>query len=256
MNNKQYIIISLLLFLPLIVFGTEVPNITNKSSTHSNNISQEAEPKSAGAFQDLTHSGREHVSEKPHVKVAINSTTTNLTKTVYEVKSTSGNKTSNITYIKSSEKTTQLNDSEKNDVNHSSDIVQKNKTKVSNHNEHTDKSLVSSTNQTTTIKSNITASTVKPVVRKPLVTVHDDEADKTDTVSKMNNLSTNVINIDPVLNEKKHTRSNYVVPIVALILSVPLVAAVISILYKRGKDWWLHRNYRRMDYLIEGLYNG
>lgn len=92
-----------------------------------------------------------------------------------------------------------------------------------------------------------------PVPKKPRITEHDETVSK-DPDLKKPDPDPKISNIDTLL-EKKSKRANYVIPIVAVILSVPLVAIIISFLYKRGTDWWQHRNYRRMDFLIEGMYN-
>lgn len=117
------------------------------------------------------------------------------------------------------------------------------------------------TNQTTSaIKSTSAPIVTKPkattkpppVPKKPLTTQHDEIPN--DSQSKKPEPDPKLSNMDAFL-EKKSNRANYVIPIVAVILSVPLVAIIISVLYKRGQDWWQHRNYRRMDFLIEGMYN-
>ncbi|KAK3909448.1 Trichothecene biosynthesis transcription regulator TRI6 [Frankliniella fusca] len=48
---------------------------------------------------------------------------------------------------------------------------------------------------------------------------------------------------------------DYVVPIVIAMLAVPFVAVVGAFLYKKGRDFWDRRHYRRMDFLIDGMYN-
>ncbi|XP_060531255.1 uncharacterized protein LOC132704930 [Cylas formicarius] len=108
-----------------------------------------------------------------------------------------------------------------------------------------------SIHQSAANKTNVTNIPIKPH-KKPLVT----ESDASMEVSKEDNIknSLQVEQIDPVLLHQKSQESEYIVPIVAVILSVPLVAILISVLYKRGMDWWLHRNYKRMDFLIEGMY--
>lgn len=89
-----------------------------------------------------------------------------------------------------------------------------------------------------------------PVVKKPTITENtDDDYKPSDAQSIKNNI--NVL----VPDSKEHKRAAYLIPIIAVIFSVPLVAAIISVLYKRGSEWWQHRHYRRMDFLIEGMYN-
>lgn len=88
------------------------------------------------------------------------------------------------------------------------------------------------------------------VVKKPTITENaEDDYKQPDTKSIKNNM--NVL----VPDSKEHKRAAYLIPIIAVIFSVPLVAAIISVLYKRGSEWWQHRHYRRMDFLIEGMYN-
>ncbi|XP_012279686.1 uncharacterized protein LOC105699353 [Orussus abietinus] len=48
---------------------------------------------------------------------------------------------------------------------------------------------------------------------------------------------------------------DYIVPVVITILAVPLLGVAMFILYKRGRDCWDKRHYRRMDFLIDGMYN-
>lgn len=89
-----------------------------------------------------------------------------------------------------------------------------------------------------------------PAVKKPLITdVEDHNYNQPDRKSIKSNM--NVL----VPDNKEHKRAAYLIPIIAVIFSVPLVAAIISVLYKRGSEWWQHRHYRRMDFLIEGMYN-
>lgn len=119
------------------------------------------------------------------------------------------------------------------------------------HTQNTSKILVTKPdlkkNESSLPKVNI-STTIKP--HKPIITVHDELVDT--LKSKVNNPT--ITRMDTNM-DKRVRRAAYIVPIVAVILSVPLVAVLISLLYKKGKDWWQHRNYRRMDYLIEGMYN-
>lgn len=62
------------------------------------------------------------------------------------------------------------------------------------------------------------------------------------------------------INHTMDTNSNLsgskmVLPIVIPILALPLVAGIIFIIYKRSSEFWEHRHYRRMDFLIDGMYN-
>ncbi|KAH8287348.1 hypothetical protein KR054_006066 [Drosophila jambulina] len=49
--------------------------------------------------------------------------------------------------------------------------------------------------------------------------------------------------------------TSYVVPIVTVLLTVPLAIGVVTIMYRRFRDMWTTRHYRRMDFLVDGMYN-
>jgi len=101
--------------------------------------------------------------------------------------------------------------------------------------------------------------TIKPLKKKPTVTEGADDAPfaPSNFAPKTNDTKIPKVDIPSIesITEQKNRKADYVVPIVAVILSVPLVAIIISILYKRGAEWWQHRHYRRMDFLIDGMYN-
>lgn len=48
---------------------------------------------------------------------------------------------------------------------------------------------------------------------------------------------------------------DYIVPVIITIIALPILSAVIFVLYRRGRDCWDKRHYRRMDFLIDGMYN-
>ncbi|XP_077259049.1 uncharacterized protein LOC143895622 [Temnothorax americanus] len=48
---------------------------------------------------------------------------------------------------------------------------------------------------------------------------------------------------------------DYIVPVIITIFALPILGAVIFVLYRRGRDCWDKRHYRRMDFLIDGMYN-
>lgn len=47
----------------------------------------------------------------------------------------------------------------------------------------------------------------------------------------------------------------YVLPVVTLIFAIPLLAGLFLLSYRRAKEFWLTRHYRRMDFLVDGMYN-
>jgi len=51
------------------------------------------------------------------------------------------------------------------------------------------------------------------------------------------------------------SRNDYVIPVVLVIMAIPLVIVLALFLYKKGSEFWERRHYRRMDFLIDGMYN-
>lgn len=52
-----------------------------------------------------------------------------------------------------------------------------------------------------------------------------------------------------------HKRHNYFLPIVIIILTIPILIAVCIVGLRRFKEFWYTRHYRRMDFLIDEMYN-
>lgn len=50
-------------------------------------------------------------------------------------------------------------------------------------------------------------------------------------------------------------KMDYIVPVIITIVALPILGAAIFVLYRRGRDCWDKRHYRRMDFLIDGMYN-
>lgn len=48
---------------------------------------------------------------------------------------------------------------------------------------------------------------------------------------------------------------DYIIPVIITIIALPILGAAIFVLYRRGRDCWDKRHYRRMDFLIDGMYN-
>jgi hypothetical protein len=56
-------------------------------------------------------------------------------------------------------------------------------------------------------------------------------------------------------NDKEVNRTDYVVPVVVVILAVPLFLVLVVFLYRKTLEFWERRHYRQMDFLIDGIYN-
>lgn len=51
------------------------------------------------------------------------------------------------------------------------------------------------------------------------------------------------------------TKIDYIVPVLITITALPLLGVAFYALFKSGRDYWSKRHYRRMDFLIDGMYN-
>lgn len=60
---------------------------------------------------------------------------------------------------------------------------------------------------------------------------------------------------DFVLDRMQSKREMYIFPLVVLIFMVPMVLGVGIIILRRVRDYWSTRHYRRMDFLVDGMYN-
>ncbi len=60
---------------------------------------------------------------------------------------------------------------------------------------------------------------------------------------------------DFVLDRTQVKREMYIFPLVVLIFLVPMVLGVGIIILRRVRDYWSTRHYRRMDFLVDGMYN-
>jgi hypothetical protein len=86
--------------------------------------------------------------------------------------------------------------------------------------------------------------TIRKPKPKPEVTVGEKEADEPIPASPT---------IKSPLGMPR--KIDYIVPVVITVTALPLLGAAFYALYKRGRDYWDKRHYRRMDFLIDGMYN-
>ncbi|XP_043267983.1 uncharacterized protein [Venturia canescens] len=100
----------------------------------------------------------------------------------------------------------------------------------------------------TKLAANLTITTPKPSVKKfkpkPTVTIGEMEADKPIPASPTKT---------PPLGMPR--KIDYIIPVIITIMALPLLGGATFLLYRRGRDCWDKRHYRRMDFLIDGMYN-
>lgn len=92
---------------------------------------------------------------------------------------------------------------------------------------------------TTNKSSNTTTITPRPRKKKPLFTMITGDKETKQSESFI---------------ESPTTGRDYVLPIVLIILSLPIVVFLIKIIYRRGTEFTERQQYHRM-YLIDGMYN-
>ncbi|XP_076249697.1 uncharacterized protein LOC143188996 [Calliopsis andreniformis] len=97
--------------------------------------------------------------------------------------------------------------------------------------------------QNTVASAAVTASTIKEHKAKPTVTVAGPNSDKQPFVSSVRSHLGMPKKID------------YVLPVIITLIALPVLGAIMFMIYKQGRDCWDKRHYRRMDFLIDGMYN-
>ncbi|CAD6208808.1 GSCOCG00003615001-RA-CDS [Cotesia congregata] len=83
----------------------------------------------------------------------------------------------------------------------------------------------------------------KSVKPKPTVTTVDDLEEEEKVVKK------------PLKSSDTSNKLNYILPVVATIFLLPIVIVFIMFIYNNYCDCWEKRHYRRMDFLVDGMYN-
>ncbi|XP_057340817.1 uncharacterized protein LOC130677917 [Microplitis mediator] len=81
---------------------------------------------------------------------------------------------------------------------------------------------------------------IKKLKAKPTVTTVDDLEDDEKVITQ------------PL---KSSNKLNYILPIVATIFLLPIVIVIMMFIYNNYCDCWEKRHYRRMDFLVDGMYN-
>ncbi|KAJ2950734.1 hypothetical protein O0L34_g8995 [Tuta absoluta] len=102
----------------------------------------------------------------------------------------------------------------------------------------------------------VTTTTVKPT--KPPI-LHSEALDKMTKQNMKNNMfvkssdeNGSAIKMTP-MSSSQHP--GMVMPIVITILVVPMFAVLGYMAMKRGQEAWRNRHYKRMDFLLDGMYN-
>ncbi|CAG9563563.1 unnamed protein product [Danaus chrysippus] len=112
--------------------------------------------------------------------------------------------------------------------------------------------LVTPTSDNTTSVSNGTEKLNVTKILKPLVLSHE-------SLAKMDEINHVHIEEDEpdvkVQVMKAGSHPGLIIPIVITILVVPMFAVVAYLALKRGKEAWKNRHYKRMDFLLDGMYN-
>lgn len=122
----------------------------------------------------------------------------------------------------------------------------------------------------TTADANITLMNINKAtmrtehVKKPRILVYDDLAsdkvNESPSLPELKSSSKPTLDQIPSPNSKLHLKSKgadpgMIIPIVITILVVPAFAVLAYMAVKRGREAWKNRHYKRMDFLLDGMYN-
>lgn len=120
-------------------------------------------------------------------------------------------------------------------------------------------------NNSSTIISTTTTTSPEPMKPTATYSVEDDPALKEELLqmSKDASSNSNFKNLNsredgPMtlqIIERSHDGRQYIVPIVGGIFAIPVLVIIGNSLRRRLRDYWSKRKYRRMDFLIEEMYN-
>lgn len=115
-----------------------------------------------------------------------------------------------------------------------------------------------STSTTTTT----TTTTTTPAPKKPTVTFSvEDVPDLLNSARKSSVSELKGDDNEPRLLQSSESVSDrgsghdFLVPVIGMIFIIPLLIIVANCTASRARDYWSKRKYRRMDYLIEDMYN-
>lgn len=102
-----------------------------------------------------------------------------------------------------------------------------------------------------------TVTNISTIITTPSSQDINSSVSSVDNSTKQNNESMiSTVPINPkIINGYGERSRKYIVPVVAIVFSLPIVSLIFWGTYKLGSEWWQHRHYRRMDFLIEGMYN-
>lgn len=129
---------------------------------------------------------------------------------------------------------------------------------------------VNGESKNTTISKNITEAPKKPLILSYESLVNADKIIKNDEIKiPASNPSSNTLpnlaiskihspNKDATLKvypSKANSHPEMIMPIVITILVVPMFAIVGYLAVRRGQEAWKNRHYKRMDFLLDGMYN-
>ncbi|XP_067640702.1 probable serine/threonine-protein kinase nek3 [Eurosta solidaginis] len=130
-------------------------------------------------------------------------------------------------------------------------------------------SSVKNETSTTTTKTTTTTTTTTTKPKKPAITLGlgdfphlpgEPIPTKKTTYSKLptsNDISAPNAEPSQEMNSgfNYHRSRDFIVPIMTVLFTIPLVCGVVITTYRRFRDCWSTRHYRRMDFLVDGMYN-
>ncbi|KAL5276000.1 hypothetical protein ACFFRR_001680 [Megaselia abdita] len=122
----------------------------------------------------------------------------------------------------------------------------------------------SSSTTTTTKSTTTTRITTTPKPSKPRIVYSDEDQpdiveNEKSTEDSAKKTVTNAHDVEePNVQPSKeqfNPHRDFVVPLVTLIFALPIFLGIAVIGYRKVRDYWSTRHYRRMDFLVDGMYN-
>lgn len=216
---------------PVVSHLSSVSNTSNATDIPKTSSTPIGVPRTSTQSKIVPRKGAdENLSNSKRIELPLDKTSaSNDTKTVIEATVT------NSTHI-NEQTSTIANDTKK-------EIVTKQANNTSSNNATVDAHVtnVSQQSSTDSLKTSTTTRKPKP---KPTVTIGEPGIDKP--------IPQSPAKTSPLGMPRK---IDYIVPVVISVIALPLLAAAAFVMYRQGRDCWDKRHYRRMDFLIDGMYN-
>lgn len=120
----------------------------------------------------------------------------------------------------------------------------------------TTKKATTTTTTTTTPKPTTSAAPKKPLITFSVDDVPEYKSKVAETPSQVHDVEPQSLqSSEPIPGHRSETNYNVLMLMLTCIVVIPIVIVVTNSAIRKVRDYWSKRRYRRMDYLIEDMYN-